>query len=175
MCLCGLVCVCVWRGGAHTRRDRLCAYRMNTTPDNSDMIRGLLMERSHHTAIVRLSIWILSHCPRQTLINSCGLDETPNLPPCHPLNSLTRGPCIVTQRSCTHFTVPRHIFICAHTLGPLFSRLPRQVRSGVRTVAKATLHAPVFIDKVACATERNHLQQTHFYTLKSPARCTGFT
>ena len=75
--------------------------------------------------------------------------------------------CIVLQRSCTLLAVPRHrIYGSARTLGPIFfqgfqdrSEVGSELRFGK---LKATLHAPVFIDKVMSTTERHHLQQTHF-------------
>lgn len=57
--------------------------------DNSDMISGLLMEQSHHSSIVYLSICVPSHCPQQTLINICVLDERANLPLVRPLTPYT--------------------------------------------------------------------------------------
>lgn len=108
---------CVWRVCVYGGYRLMDEYEH----DNSDMISGLLMERSHHSTIVYLSICVPSHCPQQTLINICVLDERANLPPCQPLNSLHPQLCIVLQQFHTHVAVPRHtIYIGTHTLGLIF-------------------------------------------------------
>lgn len=86
--------------------------------------------------------------------------------------------CIVLQQCNTLFAVPRHsIYISTHTLGPVFQGFQDRSKAGSELQfgkLKARLHAPVFIDKVMCATERDHLQQTHFYTLGYLVWCLSF-
>lgn len=96
-------------------------------------------------------------------------------PPVNPLTPYTPQLRIVLQQSHTHVAVPRHtLYIGTHALGLIF--LGFQDRSEVGSEfqfgeLKATLHAPVFTDKVMCAAERNHLQRTHFYTLEGLVWC----